>query len=75
MALPATQKAGSVLSLGCMGNRVYTGLGEDEVYFVVRGKDVARLAKELEVIAKANSTLQEYARGRRLELSHGQVGR
>jgi hypothetical protein len=27
------------LSLGCMGNRVYTGLGEDEMYFVVRGRD------------------------------------
>jgi uncharacterized protein (DUF169 family) len=72
MALPASQQAGSIVSLGCMGNRVYTGLGEDEVYFVVRGKDVVRLAEELCVIAKANAALQEYAHGRRSELSRVQ---
>ena len=41
MALPATMAHGSILSLGCMGNRVYTGLGEDEMYLVLRGKDLA----------------------------------
>jgi uncharacterized protein (DUF169 family) len=45
MALPASWQAESILSLGCMGNRVYTGLGEDEMYFVVRGADLAALAK------------------------------
>jgi len=40
MALPATLQAGSILSLGCTGNRAYTGLGEDEMYFVVRGKNL-----------------------------------
>jgi hypothetical protein len=33
-----------------MGNRVYTGLGEDELYFVVRGNDLAALADALDVI-------------------------
>jgi len=30
MALPATMQHGSILSLGCIGNRVYTGLTDDE---------------------------------------------
>src|SRR6266404_2921434 len=45
MALPATLQAGSILSLGCTGNRVYTGLGEDEMYFVVRGKNLSKSPK------------------------------
>jgi uncharacterized protein (DUF169 family) len=69
MALPATLQAGSVLSLGCMGNRVYTGLGEDEMYFVVRGGDLAALADALNVITGANRALREYAEGRRHELA------
>src|ERR1700690_918089 len=40
MALPAALQHGTITSLGCMGNRVYTGLGEDELYVVLRGKDL-----------------------------------
>jgi len=69
MALPASLANGSVLSLGCIGNRVYTGLSEDELYVVVRGKDLAALADALDVIAGANHALEEYARGRRSELA------
>ena len=69
MALPASLQAGSILSLGCMGNRVYTGLGEDELYFVVRGADLAALADALNVITGANQALREYAEGRRGELA------
>jgi hypothetical protein len=52
-----------------MGNRVYTGLGEDEMYFVVRGKDLEALVRALEVITGANNALQQYAQGRRSELA------
>jgi uncharacterized protein (DUF169 family) len=69
MALPASLQAGSILSLGCIGNRVYTGLEEDELYFVVRAKDLAALATALEVIKGANSALQQYAQRRRTELA------
>ena len=69
MALPATLQAGSILSLGCMGNRVYTGLGDDEVYFVVKGTDLEALADALQVIAGANRALRDYAAGRRGELA------
>ena len=69
MALPASFNAGSILSLGCIGNRVYTDLGEDELYFVARGKDLVALANALDVITSANTALQEYAQGRRSQLA------
>ena len=69
MALPATMGHGSILSLGCMGNRVYTGLGEDEMYLVLRGKDLPKVAEALGVITGANNALQEYAAGRRKDLA------
>lgn len=69
MALPASLQHGAILSLGCMGNRVYTGLGEDEMYFVLRGKDLAAVADALTVITSANAALNEYATGRRSQLA------
>lgn len=69
MALPASLQHGAILSLGCMGNRVYTGLGEDEMYFVLRGKDLAAVADALGVITSANNALQDYAQGRRSQLA------
>ena len=69
MALPASLQHGAILSLGCMGNRVYTGLGEDEMYVVLRGMDLAAVAEALGVIAGANAALNEYARGRRQGLA------
>jgi uncharacterized protein (DUF169 family) len=55
--------------LGCMGNRVYTGLGEDEMYFVLRGKDLDAVVDALTVITNANAALNEYATGRRSQLA------
>ena len=69
MALPAALEKGTVSSLGCIGNRVYTGLGEDELYVAVPGADLEKVASALEMIVSANKALEEYARGRRKELS------
>ena len=69
MALPASLQHGAILSLGCMGNRVYTGLGEDEMYFVLRGKELAAVAESLAIITSANAALNEYAKGRRSQLA------
>jgi len=69
MALPASLQMGAILSLGCIGNRVYTGLGEDEMYFVLRGQDLAAVADALTTITSANTALQQYAQGRRTELA------
>ena len=35
MALPAAMAHGSVMSAGCIGNRVYTDLGDDELYLMI----------------------------------------
>lgn len=69
MALPASLQHGTITSLGCIGNRTYTGLGEDELYVVLRGKDLERVAEALTVIRGANAALLEYAQGRREQLS------
>jgi hypothetical protein len=50
-------------------NRVYTGLGEDEMYFVLRGKDFACVADSLTIITSANAALNDYAKGRRSQLA------
>lgn len=69
MALPAALAAGTITSLGCIGNRVYTDLQDDELYMVVPGVDLNQVAEALGVIISANSKLTDYARQRRLELS------
>ena len=65
MALPASIAQGVIASTGCVGNRVYTDLGEDELYVMIPGKDVARVAAEAQTIASANLKLSEYHQARR----------
>ena len=69
MALPASLQHGALLSLGCMGNRVYTGLGDDEMYLVLRASDLQKVAEALAVITTANAALNDYANGRRRQLA------
>ena len=71
MALPAALSAGVATSTACIGNRVYTDLGDDELYVVVPGRDLPRVAEALETIVAANAALAEYHRGRRQTLSTG----
>ena len=69
MALPASLQHGAIASLGCIGNRIYTGLGEDEMYVVLRARDLSAVAEALQVVGGANAALRDYARGRREQLS------
>jgi uncharacterized protein (DUF169 family) len=69
MALPAAMLHGTVTSLGCIGNRIYTGLGEGELYVVVPGAKLESVCQALGIIATANATLEEFARGRQASLS------
>jgi len=69
MALPAALAHGVIASTGCIGNRVYTDLGEDELYVAVPGKDLPGIAEETQAIAAANAELSEYHRGRRQALA------
>ena len=69
MVLPAALAHGLVTSTGCIGNRVYTDIGEDELYVAVPGSGLAKVADEAATIASANAQLAEYHRGRRKELA------
>ena len=69
MALPASITQGVIASTGCVGNRVYTDLGEDELYVMIPGKEVARVAAEAQAIASANLKLADYHRERRRALA------
>jgi uncharacterized protein (DUF169 family) len=69
MALPAAFEHGAITSLGCIGNRVYASLSEDEMYVVLRGQDLAGVAEALKTIGNANAALQDYAKWWREQLS------
>jgi hypothetical protein len=56
---------GGVVSLGCIGNRVYTGLGDDELYFTIPGPRVGDVVERLEAVVRANGELRRYHEGRR----------
>jgi uncharacterized protein (DUF169 family) len=71
MALPAAAAGGTAASTACVGNRIYTDLGDDELYVIVPGRDLARVVDALETIVAANDTLAGYHRGRRQTLSTG----
>lgn len=57
-----TQRASG--SLGCIGNRVYTQLGDDEAYFAIPGGAVAAVEERLRTILHANAELEKFHRAR-----------
>jgi uncharacterized protein (DUF169 family) len=57
-----TQQA--VSNLGCVGNRVYTGLSESEFYFAFPGSQLAALVEALAVIERANCELERHHRAK-----------
>src|SRR5947208_8315620 len=64
-ALPAVLSSGrGVASLGCIGNRVYTGLPDDELYYALPGRHVAAVVEKLAVVVNANRELEKYHRAR-----------
>lgn len=69
MAIPAALSGGVASSLGCIGNRVYTGIADDQFYTVVSGTDLHAIVRELDTIVSANAQLAEYHQGRRATLA------
>ena len=64
-AIPAVIESGrSATNLGCIGNRVYTGIADEELYFVVNGAQIDRVVDRLKVIVNANRELEQFHRGR-----------
>lgn len=75
MAIPAAAAQGATMSLGCIGNRVYTGLADDHVYLMVRGGDLEAVAGALDRIIDANARLTEFHRTRQPGLTAGEAAR
>jgi uncharacterized protein (DUF169 family) len=69
MAIPAAMSAGVVTSTGCIGNRVYTNIGDDELYAAIPGKDLERVCEALSTVAQANATLKQYHEGRQRQFA------
>jgi len=69
MAIPIALTNGADSSTGCIGNRVYTDIGDDEMYFAIRGSDLEKIVTELETIVSANNSLREYHRTRKKALT------
>jgi uncharacterized protein (DUF169 family) len=69
MAVPAALATGMVVSSGCIGNRVYTEIGEGELYAALPGLDLAKVAEKARTIAAGNAKLREYHQARRQQLT------
>ena len=73
------RSAHGTTSLGCIGNRVYTELADDELYFAIPGPAIAEVVGKLDAIISANRELQQYHRSRAhgsdVSLEAGEFGR
>jgi uncharacterized protein (DUF169 family) len=60
-AIPAVIQSGrTVASLGCIGNRMYTELGDDELYCAIAGSQLDTLVDKLAMIVNANRELERF---------------
>jgi uncharacterized protein (DUF169 family) len=63
--LPDTLQTGRATpSLACIGNRVYTDMGNDELYYAIPALRVAELVAALEKIVVANQALERFHQAR-----------
>lgn len=60
----AVHTSASIASVGCIGNRVYTQLQDDELYLTVPGPAVEQTLQELGTIVEANDALEQFHRQR-----------
>lgn len=70
MSIPASMENGAVANSGCVGNRVYTDLSDDQLYITVRGADLEPIVREMDTIADANTVLAKYHQDRRRDLTN-----
>jgi uncharacterized protein (DUF169 family) len=63
--IPEVMQSGrGVNSFGCIGNRVYTELGDDEHYYAIPGSRLEEVVGKLETIIRANRELEAWHRAR-----------
>ncbi len=54
----ALQSGQAVSSYGCIGNRVYTGLGDEEGYYAIPGPKISEVVGLLTAVKEANRQLE-----------------
>jgi uncharacterized protein (DUF169 family) len=70
MSLPSSLgQHGMITSAGCIGNRVYNALGEDELYVIFPGSVLKKIVDEMHGIAESTARKVEYHKGRRKSLA------
>jgi len=69
MAIPAALPGGLASSLGCVGNRIYTGVSDDEFYVVVAASALSTIVEQMSTIVSANAALTDYHTSRRAMLA------
>lgn len=69
MAIPAVATQSVASSMGCVGNRIYTELSENDLYVTIAGKEVEAVARQLATIVKANAALTDHHKARRATLT------
>jgi uncharacterized protein (DUF169 family) len=69
MAVPAALSAGFASSLGCVGNRIYTGIADEEFYSVIAGTALASILAQMDTIISANAALSDYHQERLASLT------
>jgi len=63
--IPHTLNSGrATFSFGCIGNRVYTGLGDGEMYAALPGGSVDAVLERLTTVLNANAALETFHRSR-----------
>jgi uncharacterized protein (DUF169 family) len=67
----AANSSRTAASFGCVGNRVYTGAGENDAYFAIPGDKLTLLEEKLATIVRANEELEKFHRARVSSTSAG----
>lgn len=64
-AIPAVMQSGlTATNFGCIGNRVYTELADDDLYFLIAGAKLDAVVGKLTTIVHANRELEKFHRER-----------
>lgn len=68
--IPASIASGNVvLSLGCVGNRVYTGIEDHEGYLAIPGGALEEVCNQLTTVVKANEVMVQFHFERRTQFA------
>ena len=68
--LPLTTSSGQTsISLGCKGNRTFTGLGDEHMYVSIPGDQWKAVVEKLAEASDANSKMESYYQGRKQEFA------